>query len=72
LRPWARGKSVEIASFLGPADKADLATNLSQALVVARHDPRFLIRTARRSFEAHLDAIGCPHSIGDGATRIAK
>ena len=37
----SRGKSVEIASFLGSADKADLATDLSQALAVARRGPRF-------------------------------
>lgn len=37
----SRGKSVEFASFLGPADKADLAMDLSQALAVARRGPRF-------------------------------
>ncbi|HTV32443.1 MAG TPA: DUF2244 domain-containing protein [Methylocella sp.] len=37
----SRGKAVEIAAFLGPADKADLATDLSQALAEARRGPRF-------------------------------
>jgi uncharacterized membrane protein len=37
----SRGKAVEIASFLGPADKADLATDLSRALAEARRGPRF-------------------------------
>jgi uncharacterized membrane protein len=37
----SKGKAVEIAAFLGPADKADLATDLSQALAKARRGPRF-------------------------------
>ena len=37
----SRGKAVEIAAFLGSADKADLATDLSQALAKARRGPRF-------------------------------
>jgi uncharacterized membrane protein len=37
----SRGKAVEIASFLGPADKADFATDLSRALAEARRGPRF-------------------------------
>jgi len=37
----SRGKAVEIAAFLGPADKADLATDLSRALAEARRGPRF-------------------------------
>jgi uncharacterized membrane protein len=37
----SRGKAVEFATFLGPADKADLATRLSRALAEARRGPRF-------------------------------
>ncbi|SRR5579875_1637390 len=37
----SRGKAVEIAAFLGPADKADLADGLSRALAAARRGPRF-------------------------------
>ena len=37
----SRGKAVEFAAFLGPADKAELATDLSQALANARRGPRF-------------------------------
>lgn len=37
----SRGKAVEIGSFLGPEDKADFATSLSQALAEARRGPRF-------------------------------
>jgi uncharacterized membrane protein len=37
----SRGEAVEIAAFLGPADKADFATELSRALAKARRGPRF-------------------------------
>jgi uncharacterized membrane protein len=37
----SRGKAVEIAAFLGPAAKADFATDLSRALAEARRGPRF-------------------------------
>lgn len=37
----SRGKSVEIAAFLGPNEKADLAKALSRALADARRGPRF-------------------------------
>jgi uncharacterized membrane protein len=37
----SRGKAVEVAAFLGPADKADFAKNLSRALAEARRGPRF-------------------------------
>ncbi|WP_026607951.1 DUF2244 domain-containing protein [Methylocapsa acidiphila] len=37
----SRGKSVEIAGFLGPDQKADLASALSRALAEARRGPRF-------------------------------
>jgi uncharacterized membrane protein len=41
LALMSRGQSVEIAAFLGPAEKADLAGSLSQALAKARRGPRF-------------------------------
>ncbi|HUI20452.1 MAG TPA: DUF2244 domain-containing protein [Methylocella sp.] len=37
----SRGRAVEIAAFLGPADKADLAAELSRALAEARRGPRY-------------------------------
>ena len=37
----SRGVSVEVAGFLGPGAKADLATTLSAALAEARRGPRF-------------------------------
>ena len=37
----SRGQAVEIAAFLGPADKADFAKDLSRALAEARRGPRF-------------------------------
>lgn len=37
----SRGKSLEIASFLGPAEKADLAKALTRALIEARRGPRY-------------------------------
>jgi uncharacterized membrane protein len=37
----SRGKSVEIAGFLGPGEKADFASALSRALAEARRGPRF-------------------------------
>lgn len=37
----SRGKSLEIASFLGPAEKADLAEALTCALIEARRGPRY-------------------------------
>lgn len=37
----SRGQAVEIAAFLGPADKADFAKELSRALAEARRGPRF-------------------------------
>ncbi len=37
----SRGKSVEIAGFLGPEQKADFAGALSRALAEARRGPRF-------------------------------
>lgn len=37
----SRGRAVEIAAFLGPADKAGFATDLSRALAEARRGPRF-------------------------------
>jgi uncharacterized membrane protein len=37
----SRGKSVEIAAFLGPGEKADFASALSRALAEARRGPRF-------------------------------
>jgi uncharacterized membrane protein len=41
LALMSRGQSVEIAAFLGPAEKAELAASLSQALMKARQGPRF-------------------------------
>jgi len=37
----SRGKSIEVAKFLGPAEKAGFAAKLSQALSEARRGPRF-------------------------------
>ncbi len=37
----SRGKSLEVASFLGPDEKADFASALSRALAEARRGPRF-------------------------------
>lgn len=37
----SRGRSVEVAAFLGPGEKADFATALSRALAEARRGPRF-------------------------------
>lgn len=37
----SRGRAVELAAFLGPAAKADLAANLSRALSEARRGPRY-------------------------------
>lgn len=37
----SRGRSVEIAGFLGPGEKADFARALQQALIEARRGPRF-------------------------------
>lgn len=37
----SRGSSVEIGPFLGPKEKANLASNLSRALAEARRGPRF-------------------------------
>ena len=37
----SRGRRVEIADCLGPADKAGFATELERALVIARRGPRF-------------------------------
>lgn len=37
----SRGEAVEIGSFLGPDQKAELARNLSRALAAARMGPRF-------------------------------
>jgi uncharacterized membrane protein len=37
----SRGRSVEVAGFLGPREKADFATELSAALAQARRGPRF-------------------------------
>ncbi len=37
----SHGKSLEIASFLGPAEKADLAEALTRALLEARRGPRY-------------------------------
>jgi uncharacterized membrane protein len=37
----SRGKSLEIASFLGPAQKAELAEGLTRALIEARRGPRY-------------------------------
>jgi uncharacterized membrane protein len=37
----SRGKSLEIASFLGPEEKADLAKALTRALIEARRGPRY-------------------------------
>ncbi|MEK4035276.1 DUF2244 domain-containing protein [Methylocystis sp. IM3] len=36
-----RGEAVEVGSFLGPDQKAELAKNLSRALAAARLGPRF-------------------------------
>ncbi len=36
-----RGEAIEVGSFLGPDQKAELARNLSQALAAARLGPRF-------------------------------
>jgi uncharacterized membrane protein len=36
----SRGKSLELAAFLGPGEKADFASALSRALVEARRGPR--------------------------------
>jgi uncharacterized membrane protein len=41
LSLWSRGRSVEVAPFLGPAEKARLASGLSLALSEARRGPRF-------------------------------
>jgi len=37
----SRGKSLEIGSFLGPEEKADLAKALTRALIEARCGPRY-------------------------------
>ncbi len=37
----SRGQTVEIGSFLGPSQKAELARNLGRALATARLGPRF-------------------------------
>lgn len=37
----SRGESLEIASFLGPAEKADLAEALTRALLEAQRGPRY-------------------------------
>jgi uncharacterized membrane protein len=37
----SRGRSVEVAAFLGPGEKADFASALSLALAEARRGPRF-------------------------------
>ena len=37
----SRGKSVEVAAFLGPDEKADFARALTKALAEARRGPRF-------------------------------
>jgi uncharacterized membrane protein len=37
----SRGKSVEVAAFLGPGEKADFASALARALAEARRGPRF-------------------------------
>lgn len=37
----SRGKSVEVAGFLGPGEKADFASALARALAEARRGPRF-------------------------------
>ncbi len=37
----SRGRSVEVAKFLGPDEKADFASGLSRALAEARRGPRF-------------------------------
>jgi uncharacterized membrane protein len=37
----SRGKSVELAAFLGPEEKADFASALARALAEARRGPRF-------------------------------
>lgn len=37
----SRGKSVEVAAFLGPGEKADFAHALTRALAEARRGPRF-------------------------------
>jgi uncharacterized membrane protein len=37
----SRGRAVEIAAFLGPAAKSDLAASVSRALADARRGPRF-------------------------------
>jgi uncharacterized membrane protein len=37
----SRGRSIEVAHFLGPDQKADFASNLSRALSEARRGPRF-------------------------------
>jgi len=37
----SRGKSVEVAGFLGPSEKADFARALALALAEARRGPRF-------------------------------
>ena len=37
----SRGKSVEVAAFLGPGEKADFADALTRALAEARRGPRY-------------------------------
>lgn len=37
----SRGRRVEIAQCLGPAEKADFAHDLNRALILARRGPRF-------------------------------
>lgn len=37
----SRGRSLEVGAFLGPDQKADLATRFSRALALARRGPRF-------------------------------
>jgi uncharacterized membrane protein len=37
----SRGRSLEVGAFLGPDQKAELATNFSRALAEARRGPRF-------------------------------
>jgi uncharacterized membrane protein len=37
----SRGRSIEVAAFLGPGEKADFASALNRALAEARRGPRF-------------------------------
>jgi uncharacterized membrane protein len=37
----SQGRSVEVGSFLGPDQKAELAVKFSRALTIARRGPRF-------------------------------